>query len=70
MQIKEGEIDVRQGESGTADVIFQTDMPTYLGLLQRQIEPDNAVCSGLVQVEGDRAALNRFLDLCGLPSRQ
>ena len=67
VRITEGEIDVRQGHGRQADVVFQTDMPTYLGLLQRQIQPDEAISEGLIQIEGDSGALSRFLDLCGLP---
>lgn len=67
VQINEGEIDVRQGDGRKADVVFQTDMPTYLGLLQRQIQPDEAISGGLIQIKGDPGALSRFLDLCGLP---
>ena len=67
VQIKAGEIDVRQGDGRKADVIFRTDMPTYLGLLQRQIQPNQAISEGLIQIEGDPNALSRFLDLCGLP---
>jgi DNA-binding HxlR family transcriptional regulator len=67
VQIKRGEIDVRQGDGRKADVVFQTDMPTYLGLLQRQIQPDEAISEGLIRIEGDLGALSRFLDLCGLP---
>jgi len=67
VQIKAGEIHVQQGNGLTADAIFRTDMPTYLGLLQRQIQPDEAISRGIIQVDGDPAALNRFLDLCGLP---
>ena len=68
VQIKEGEIHVHQGETRTADAIFQTDMPTYLGLLQRQIQPDEAVSKGLNRIEGDPGALSRFLNLSGVPS--
>jgi len=68
VQIKAGEIDVRQGVTRTTDVIFQTDMPTYLGLLQRRIQPDEAISGGLIRIEGDPCALNRFLDLCGIRS--
>jgi len=68
VQIKEGEIHVHQGETRTADAIFQTDMPTYLGLLQRQIQPDEAVSKGLIRIEGDPGALSRFLNLSGVPS--
>ena len=67
VEIKAGEIQVQQGETRKADVVFRTDMPTYLGLLQRQIDPDAAVAEGLIQIEGDPEALRRFLDLCGLP---
>lgn len=67
VRINEGEIHVRQGSTLNADVIFQTDMPTYLGLLQRKIQPDKAISEGLIQIEGDPDALKRFLDLCGLP---
>lgn len=67
VRINGGEIDVRQGDGRKADVVFQTDMPTYLGLLQRQIQPDEAISEGLIQIEGDTDALKRFLDLCGLP---
>jgi len=66
VQIKEGEIHVHQGETRTADAIFQTDMPTYLGLLQRRIQPDEAVSKGLIRIEGDPGALSRFLNVCGL----
>jgi DNA-binding HxlR family transcriptional regulator len=67
VQIKGGEIDVQQGEALKADMILYADMPTYLGLLQRQIQPDEAISGGLIRIEGDPAALSRFLDLCGLP---
>jgi DNA-binding HxlR family transcriptional regulator len=67
VQINEGEIHVRQGEIRKADVIFQTDMPSYLRLLQRKIQPDEAIARGLIRVEGDPATLSRFLNLCGLP---
>jgi DNA-binding HxlR family transcriptional regulator len=70
VRISEGKIEVRQGESGPADVIFQTDLPTYLGLLQRKIQPDEALCRDLIRVDGDPTALSRFLDLCGLPGPQ
>ncbi|MBI1879714.1 MAG: transcriptional regulator [Chloroflexi bacterium] len=69
VQIKEGELHVQQGETRKADVIFHTDMPSYLGLLQRQIQADEAVSGGLIRIEGDPGALSRFLNLCGLPTK-
>ena len=68
VQIKAGEIHVQQGQALPADVVFCTDIPTYLGLLTRQIQPDEAISGGLIQIKGDPCALKRFLDLCGLPA--
>lgn len=68
VQIGEGKIDVQQGATQPADVIIRTDMPTYMGLLQRHIQPDDALAAGLVNVEGDPAGLHRFLDRCALPA--
>jgi hypothetical protein len=41
-------------------------MPTYLGLLAGQLQPDEAVSMGLVRIEGGPGALRRFLNICGL----
>jgi DNA-binding HxlR family transcriptional regulator len=68
VQIQEGEIRVRQGETRKADAVFRTDMLSYLRLLQRQLQPEEAISTGLVRVEGAPAALSRFINLCGLPS--
>ena len=67
VQIKEGEVHVQQGQAPKADMILYADMPTYMGLLVGQLEPDEALSRGLVRVEGDSAALSRFLYLCGVP---
>lgn len=67
VQIKAGEIYVRQGETLNADVIFYTDISSYLGLLQRKIQPEEAIAQGLIRIKGDPATLSRFLNLCGLP---
>lgn len=68
VRIEEGKIFVQQGECPTgANAAFHTDIHTYLGLLQRQIEPEAALNQGLVRVVGDAGALSRFVELCGLP---
>lgn len=67
VEIKGKRIQVEQGEAGKADAIFQTDIASYLALLTGQLQPDEAMVKGLIRVEGDPAALSRFLDLCGLP---
>ena len=67
VQIKEGELHVQQGQALKADVVFQTDMGTYVGLFSGQIKPEEAIAGGLIRIEGDAGALSRFLNLCGLP---
>ncbi len=66
VQINEGEIQVQQGESLKPDVVFRTDMQSYLGLFTGQIKPDEAISGGLIRIEGDPGALSRFLNLCRL----
>ena len=68
VQIEVGEIHVQQGEALKADVVFHTDIASYLGLLTGQIRPDEAIAEGLIEIEGDPAALNRFLNVCGVSS--
>ncbi|MGH2541232.1 MAG: winged helix-turn-helix transcriptional regulator [Ardenticatenaceae bacterium] len=63
VRIKEGELQVQQGQALKADVVLHTDMPSYLALFSRQLEPGDALSRGLVRVEGDPAALSRFLSL-------
>lgn len=67
MQIEAGEIYVQQGEALKADVVFHTDIASYLELLTGQIRPDEAIAEGLIQIEGDPNALSRFLNVCGVP---
>lgn len=67
VQIRDGELDVRQGDTRDVDAIFHTDMPTCLSLLGGQIEPDEAIAAGRLRTEGDRNAIWRFLRVCGLP---
>lgn len=67
LQIKDGELQVQQGEALKPDVVFQTDMPSHLGLFSGQIKPDEAVPRGLIRIEGDPGALSRFLNLSGVP---
>ena len=67
VQIKEGEIQVQQGESLKPDVVFHTDMQSYLGLFTGQIKPDEAISGGLIRIEGDPGVLSRFLNLSGVP---
>lgn len=68
VQVKAGKIHVQQGQALKADVVFRTDIPSYLGLFSGQLKPDQAIAGGLIRVEGDPGALSRFLSFCRLPT--
>lgn len=63
VQVKEGALIVGQGQTIKADVVIYTDMRSYMGLFSGQLKPEEAVAMGLIRVEGDPDALNRFLSL-------
>lgn len=67
-RVHAGALDVRQGEPRDANVTVYADMPTYLGLLAGTVTPGQALAQGMITVEGDWKALERFLRLCGIPS--
>lgn len=67
VQIKEGKLQVRQGEALQPVAIIHTDMPSFLGLFTGQIQPDEAMAGGLIRIEGDSGALSRFFSFCRVP---
>jgi len=68
VQINDGAIRVQQGEALKADMVLYSDVSSYLALLSGEIQPDEAISSGLIRIEGDPGALHRFVNICGLPS--
>ncbi len=68
VRVKDGDIEVQQTQDTRADMVLYADMPSYMGLLSGQIDPDEALAAGLIQVEGDVGALGRFLAMCRLPA--
>jgi len=65
VQVQEDELQVQQGVDRRPDAVFRTEMPHFVGLFAGQIQPEEAIAGGLVQVEGDPQALSRFMKLCG-----
>ena len=70
VRIQDCEIYVQQGDALKADVILHTNMQVYLGLLRGLIQPEEAIASGLIRVEGDPGALRRLLTICAVASPQ
>jgi putative sterol carrier protein len=58
---------VQQGQALKSDVVIYTDMPTFMLLMPGQLEPRTAIAQGRVCIEGDPTALDRLLQMCGLP---
>ncbi len=68
VRIHDGALDVGPGDPRSAVMILRTDMPTYLALLAGKIAPGEALAQGLIGVEGNEEALERFLGICGIPA--
>jgi DNA-binding HxlR family transcriptional regulator/putative sterol carrier protein len=51
------------------DLVVETDAPTLFRLVARELDPEAALAQGLVRVEGDRAALARFVSVFSLEPR-
>jgi putative sterol carrier protein len=70
LRIVGGTIDVWQGEPLRSDMALHAEVPIYLGMLTRQIDPAAALAGGMVTVEGDQTELIRFINLCGMPTAE
>jgi DNA-binding HxlR family transcriptional regulator len=70
VRVHDRTIQVQQGEPPRAAMVLHADAESYLGLLAGHIQPDDALAQGMIRVDGDPAALQRFLRICGLPQTQ
>jgi DNA-binding HxlR family transcriptional regulator/putative sterol carrier protein len=64
VEVRDGELHVRQGQVRQPAAVIHTDMPTFLGLFTGQLKPAEALAGELIRVEGDSEALSRFLRYC------
>jgi DNA-binding HxlR family transcriptional regulator len=69
VQVTHGNLSVQQGQTLKASVIIHTDMRVFMGLFSGQLDPDAAVSAGLIVIEGEPSALQRFLKLSSVPDR-
>jgi DNA-binding HxlR family transcriptional regulator len=68
VRIKAGGLHVQQGEAIDADVVLATNISTYLGLLTGKLTVEDAISKEQVRVEGNRDAIRRFFEICGVPA--
>lgn len=69
VQVQDGQLRVQQGQQLPADAVFHTEMAIFMGLFAGQIPPDEAIDNGLIQIEGNPAALKRLLKLTSVPDQ-
>jgi DNA-binding HxlR family transcriptional regulator len=67
VHIEAGALEVQHGHARRPDAVIETDVPTFLGLFTGRLAPEAALAAGLARVEGDPAALGRFLRVCHVP---
>ncbi len=63
IQVRDGALHIQQGPAVEPDAVFYTSVQAYLGMFSGQLPPEQAVAAGLVRVQGDAGALERFLSL-------
>jgi DNA-binding HxlR family transcriptional regulator len=63
-----GTLELESGEAEDADATVSTDAGTLLALAHRRLELDEALGSGALELDGDRAAFERFLGLFPMPA--
>lgn len=63
VNVSGGEIKVHQGQFRKPDAVFYTNMQVFVALFTGQIDPDEAVSSNFLRIDGDPDALKRFLSL-------
>jgi DNA-binding HxlR family transcriptional regulator len=62
-----GALELVRGEAEGADATVTSDAGTVLALAHRRLELGEALDSGALELEGDRAAFERFLGLFPMP---
>lgn len=70
VQVNDGTLHLQSGEALKADVIIHTPIQVFMGLFSGQLPPDHALAAGLIQVEGDPQALQRFLSISSVLQAQ
>ncbi|QCO66697.1 transcriptional regulator [Luteimonas yindakuii] len=63
------DLGIERGDAAAADVVFETDPTTFVGLVygKRPFEPAEA--DGRLRLEGDRTLAQRFIDCFALPPK-
>jgi DNA-binding HxlR family transcriptional regulator/putative sterol carrier protein len=63
IRIDRGTIEADPGGADDVDSVLELDVGTLFALVAGEMDPKDAIAHGLVRVEGDHAALGRFLSV-------
>lgn len=69
VQVVDRTATTREGPASGPHVVIGADAPALYALRRHELSPALALSSGRVQLAGDRAALQRFVDVFGWPPR-
>jgi putative sterol carrier protein len=67
VEVSDGDFEVERGNAERPDAIVEADSNTLAGLIYGGLSLSEALRSGEVKIEGDEAAVERFLELFPLP---
>ncbi len=65
--IDRGRLTSGQGAVADPDAVVSTDLQTFIALLAQRLTPADALATRAVEVEGDPAALSRFVEIFAWP---
>jgi hypothetical protein len=66
VQVRDGAILAQQGLVLDSEVVIYLNMDIFVALFTGQLNPSEAISTGLVRVEGDPDALSRFFSFTGV----
>lgn len=67
-EVADGRLQIERGEATEPDAVVETDHATLLALAHRRLALKDALATGDVAIEGDKALVKRFFGLFTLPA--
>jgi DNA-binding HxlR family transcriptional regulator/putative sterol carrier protein len=67
-RVDAGRAHTSQGHASAPDLVVTTGLDSFIALLSQQLSPGQAVATGRVQIDGEEAALERFVEIFAWPS--
>jgi DNA-binding HxlR family transcriptional regulator len=69
VRVDDGSIETRPGPAPEPDVVLEVKAADFVRLGTGELSPAEAARTGAVRIEGDPAALSRFVDILGVEQR-